>query len=99
MEKMMMEILKEIKDMRTEINDINKKINRMETKMESLKSGQDELFTIQKTILERSQFYGALKERVDLVAAKNDTFQYEIYRDYVRKEKLVHLLEEMKKAL
>lgn len=80
--------------------EVNEKINSLKTEMKEeikgIRSNLSEVRQICRGIEEKSQFWGALKERIDIVSYNNENLQYDINKNFIRKE---NLLQELKKAL
>lgn len=86
-------ILDELKAIREEIKEMKKE---MKEEIKGVRSNLSEVRQICRGIEEKSQFWGALKERIDIVSYNNENLQYDINKNFVRKE---NILQELKKAL
>lgn len=76
--------------------EINEKIDNLQTETKGIRNNLSEIRQICRGIEEKSQFWGALKERIDIVSYNNENLQYDINKNFIRKE---NLLQELKKAL
>lgn len=86
-------ILNELKAIKEEIKEMKKE---MKEEIKGVRSNLSEIRQICRGIEEKSQFWGALKERIDIVSYNNENLRYDIDKNFIRKE---NLLQELKKAL
>ncbi|MDO4719463.1 MAG: hypothetical protein Q4A78_02265 [Peptostreptococcaceae bacterium] len=84
---------RKIDNLQSEISEVKKE---MKEEIKEVRSNLGEVRQICRGIEEKSQFWGALKERIDAVSYNNENLRYEINRNFVRKENIV---QELKKAL
>lgn len=100
------EVKTEVKELKTEVAGVKTEVKKLKTEVSEVKeettgirSNLSELRQISRGIEENAQFWGALKERVDILSYNNENLQFDINKNFVRKEKILKAIEELKKAL
>lgn len=76
--------------------EMNGKIDNLQTETKGIRNNLSEVRQICRGIEEKSQFWGAIKERVDIISYNNENLQFDINKNFVRKDNIV---QELKKAL